>query len=207
MYSARRTNGFSLIEMTVAIGIFLILGAGISYLAAGSFTAFTGTGDTQKKAQFAEDAMEAISAIADRSWAQLEANDGGDSYDSATSLRVDKNASGDWVISSGTEVRGSFTRSIYISAVLRDASTGAVGSGINDPSTKKVVVVISAAGQADYKYESYVTNSDAVQMVQTIWNGATSTSLWDQGSSNWDTQYRVDVPSSTGRLELATTTY
>ncbi len=200
------TKGFSLIEMTIAIGVFLILGAGITYLATGSYSAFTGTGDIQKKARFADDAMEALEIISDRNWGSLEANDGGDSYDSATSVRLDKNASGDWVISTGTEVRSGLTRSIYISSVQRDLATGAIGSGVNDKYTKKVVVVISAAGQSDYKFEAYLTNDDAVRMSQTMWSGATSTSAWTEGSTNWETQYRVDVPSTTGRLELATTT-
>ncbi len=202
-------RGFSLIEMTVAIGIFMILGAGITYLATGSYTSFTGAGDTQKKARFAQDAIQALQIIADRNWAQLEANDNSDSFDNTTaSVRLDKDSTGNWVISSGSEVRGSFTRYIYISAVQRDPTTGALGSGNNDPSTKRVVVKITVSGQADYKFETYLTNADSVRMSQTVWSGATSTSLWSDSSwTNWDTQYRVDVPTSTGRLELSTTTY
>jgi type II secretory pathway pseudopilin PulG len=209
MFRKIQGNAFSLIEMVIAIGVFLVIGSGITYLATGSYTAFTGTGDTQGKARFAEDAMQAIAIIRDRSWGQLEANDGGDSYDSSTALRIDKNSGGDWVITadSNGETRNGFTRKIYISAVQRDSNGAIVTSGgTNDLSTKKIKVVISVSGQADYTFETYVSNSNSVRMEQTSWNGATSTSVWDEGSMDWETQSAVDVPSSTGRLQLTTTT-
>lgn len=190
-------KGFSLVELVVAIGIFLVLGTGITYLATGSYTYFTGTGDTRLQERFAQDALETLDIIKDRSWSDIESNDGGDSVGETGGVRIDKDANGDWVISSGSETRGAFTRYIYISTVQRNSNDEIVTSGgIDDPSTKKVVVVIRATGLTDYHVESYLNNWDAVRMFQTDWSGVANDEIWTSGQTDYATSTDLTLGAS-----------
>ena len=196
-------KGFSLIELILAVGIFAVLMAGATYLVIGSYTPFVGGGNTRELDRVARQSMDVLDVIKDRSWSDIATN----ASASPSAIHINKDAAGVWNLASGGEVIGAFTRSIYVYNVQRD-DTGAIvtSGGTDDPSTKKVVVVVSATGRADYKLEAYMTNWESFRMTQTDWGGSSGTSIWTAGITGYSSQSNMDLPTTSGNLSLATST-
>ena len=75
----RKIQGFSLIELIVAIAIFSILASGVVYVFTTSYKNFFGVGDKQVMVQFAQEGMEAVRSIRDNDWQTIvDAADGSD---------------------------------------------------------------------------------------------------------------------------------
>lgn len=191
-------RGFSLIELIVAISVFSVLIAGVTFLVGGPFS---GSSNNREAERFAREALGAVDIIKERSWTQIDGNSDG------TDKKVNRDSNGDWVISSGTETRGSFTRAIKITSVERDSSGVIVASGgTNDPSTKKIAVTISASGVADYVLETYVTNWESYRMLQTDWSGSSGTNVWTDASTGYSSSSSINGFNLAGSLRLASST-
>ncbi|MBI4090460.1 MAG: prepilin-type N-terminal cleavage/methylation domain-containing protein [Candidatus Komeilibacteria bacterium] len=198
MKLSTQSNGFSLIELIIAIGIFVALIAGVTFFIGGPFS---GSSNSREMERFGREGLEALEIIKERSWTQLDDNDDG------SNKKTYRDSNGDWVIASGTETRGSFTRAIAITTVQRNSSGVIVSSGgTDDPSTKKIVVTISATGVADYVLETYVTNWEAYRMSQTDWSGTTGTNIWTSGTNNYYSSTTMNGMTVTGELKLASST-
>lgn len=193
--------GFSIVELIVAIGILMALLAGATYLIVGSYTPFVGKGNTRELERYAQEAAEILQVISERSWTEIS------NVDDGSNVKLSQNSSGDWVLSAGTEVRGVFTRAITISTVQRNSSDVIVASGgTDDPTTKKVIITISASGRSDYKLETYLINWEAYRMTQTDWSGSYNTALWTSGTTNFNTSTNMDLPTTSGDLGLSKAT-
>lgn len=189
-------SGFSLVELVIAIAVFISLISGVFYLAVGSYTPFIGVGNSREMARYAQEAEEAVKIIKDKSWSEIVSNATGND------VKALKNASGDWILQSGTDTRGAFTRSIKIASVARDGNGAIAESGTDDPATKKVTVTISGTNRNDYKLEFYITNWEAGRFYQTSFAGSAGVATWTDGSGDYDSETGFDTPTTSGRLEL-----
>lgn len=191
-------SGFSLIELIIAVGVFVMLVAGVTFLVT---TPSNSNSNSREADRFAREGLEAIEVIKERSWTQIDDNDDG------TNKKVYRDANGDWVVASGTETRGAFTRTIAITTVQRNSSgVIVISGGTDDPSTKKVVVTVSATGVANYVLETYVINWESYRMSQTDWSGTTGTNIWTSGTNNYYSSTTMNGMTITGELKLASST-
>ena len=127
-------KGFSLVELIIAIGAFVLLAGGVFSTIIGNYKNFYGVGDKQAVAEFAQEGIEAVRAIRDRSWQVIE-----DKVNSNTGLIKDSNNL--WQFNGSSNTEGELTRVILISEVSRDDDGLIVSSGgDNDISTKSVIV-------------------------------------------------------------------
>lgn len=79
----------------------------------------------------------------------------GNSYYFVLNTGVNPNT---WVLTSGTETTGIFTRKVIFDTVMRDGSSNIVSSGgTNDPNTRKVTATVSWSGRT-LNVITYLTN-------------------------------------------------
>jgi len=111
----KKIQGFSLIELIVAIAIFSILASGVVYVFVNSYKNFFGVGDKQVMVQFAQEGMEAVRSIRDNSWQSIvNAADG--------SPRGLVKNNGLWEFSGTENNLNGLTRVVVVSDVLRNSS-------------------------------------------------------------------------------------
>ena len=214
----KKINGFSLVELIVAIGVFSVLAGGVTYVVTNSYNNFYGVGDKQKITEFAQEGLEIARKIKDDSWTYFTANAG-------ANKGVAKNINGAWEFSGSSNISGDLTRVIYIANVSRDAESNIVESGgTDDLMTKKVTVTVSGTGITDYVLSTYLTNWGDKSWAQTDWSGGLATEYWSSankayssssidgistagalilspgtsGGTTWDWQDLMDMASSTG---------
>lgn len=184
-----KKNGFSLVEVIIAVGIFSILAVGVVFVATNSYTNFYGTGDRQTVATFAKEGMEAARAIRDNCWQDVE-----DAVSVASG--VSKNTSGVWQFDASTDSQGSLTRTIAVSSVQRNEAGDIVASGgTEDPNTKKVTVTVSGPGIQDYSLTSFLTNWSQKEWCQKDWSGGNAAEFW-QGANMIYASNKIDVANS-----------
>ncbi|MFA5126609.1 MAG: DUF2341 domain-containing protein [Patescibacteria group bacterium] len=193
----KQNQGFSLVELLVAIGIFAILAAGVTYVVLSSYRNFFGGGDRQVVVQFAQEGMEAVKSMRDNSWQAFVAAAG------AGNKGVVKNASGLWEYSGTSNTLGTLTRIIVVSDVQRDTSYNIVASGgTNDPDTKKVLVTVSGFGISDYTLTSYFSNWSSQSWLQTDWSGNGAREFWSDAAMASSSFSNVNT-STSGELTLS----
>lgn len=184
-----KKNGFSLVEVIIAVGIFSILAVGVVLVATNSYTNFYGTGDRQTVAAFAKEGVEAARSIRDNGWQSIE-----DAVGSASG--VIKNSAGVWQFDASTDTQGSMTRTISISNVQRNEAGDIVASGgVDDPNTKKVTVTVSGPGIQDYSLTSFLTNWSQKEWLQTDWTAGIGTQFW-QGNNTIYAADRIDLTTA-----------
>lgn len=165
-------KGFSLIELIIAVGIFAILGAGVTYIIINSYSNFQGTGDRQVVSKFAQEAIEAVRSIRDNSWEDIE-----DSVGSNHDVTKDQN--GVWQFADTSDSQQSLTRVITVANVQRNENGDIVESGGTvDINTKKVTVTVSGQGIADYTLTTYLTNWSNKYWIQKDWDGEDGAQFW-----------------------------
>jgi len=190
--------GFSLVEVLVAVAIFALLAAGVFQVVTNSYSNFYGTGDRQAITEFAEEGAEAVRAIRDASWQDIE------DIPLDYSAGVEK-VNGAWALS-GVNSRGSLYRSVAFLSVYRDVDGNIVDTGGTlDPLSRKVKVTVFANGMDDYILEFYITNWSTKKWLQTDWSGSDSRQFWSEiDMANTIT----DISTSTqGEVELAGENY
>jgi len=190
----KRTKGFSLVELVVAIGIFAIVASGVIYVVIHSYRVYYGAGDKQVVVQFAQEGLEAVKSIRDNSWQGIvDASDG-------LNHGVLKNNSL-WGFSGESNTLGALTRVIVIDDVSRDAS-GNIGGSIDDPNTKKVTITVSGAGIANYVLVSFLTNWSHRYWEQTDWSGVGASEFWNSATKASSSYSNIST-STPGALTLA----
>lgn len=195
----QKIQGFSLIELIVAIAIFSILASGVVYVFVNSYKNFFGVGDKQVMVQFAQEGMEAVRSIRDNSWQSIvSAADG--------SPRGLIQTDGLWEFSGTSNTLNGLERVIVVSAVLRNSSGSIVAlDGVEDPDTKRVTVTVSASGISDYVLTTYFTNWSAKMWEQTDWSGTGSNEFW-ASMITASSSYSNISTSTVGQVSLAQTT-
>lgn len=165
-------KGFSLIELIVAVGIFAILGAGVTYIIINSYSNFQGTGDRQAVAKFAQEGIEAVRAIRDNSWEDIE-----DAVGSNYGVSQDQN--GVWQFAGSDNSQNFLTRVVTLANVYRDDNGDIVeAGGTVDINTKKVTVTVSGQGISDYTLTTYLTNWSNKYWTQKDWDGSDGSQFW-----------------------------
>jgi prepilin-type N-terminal cleavage/methylation domain-containing protein len=191
-------KGFSLIEIVVAVGVFSLLAAAVAYTTANSQGSFHNTQDNQVKQLYAQEAYDAVRAIADSSWKSVADVPVNTAYD----VRI--NSAGAWELFNGTTTRSGLRRNVYFYDVTRD-STGNIVSGgsTNDYNTRLATVKIVGGGQI-YQLDGYITNFGAYKLRQTAWNGTTGTLGWSGSSlsNNWYKGDNMTGTSTVGALTM-----
>ncbi len=189
-------KGFSLIELIIAISAFSLLASGVFSSIIGNYEGFYGIGDKQALAEYAQEGIEAVRAIRDRSWQLIE----GQVASNTGLLKTD----GLWGFDGSNNTSGSLTRVILISNISRDGSGNIVSSGgTDDPDTKLLKVTVSGSGMTDYILEEFLTNWDYKIWEQTDWSGSTGASFW-YDITKYDTKSNIDH-TTTGEIKLSTT--
>ncbi len=129
-------KGQSIVEVIIAMAVFALIGAAMVTLVVGGFTALEQGGEQTEAAAIAQEGMEAVRAIYNRSWDELRYNQSGVSI-----------SSGQWVFDGeGTsDVIGQYTRAITFSNACRNASGDIADcpAAAADANTKKVISAVS----------------------------------------------------------------
>lgn len=149
-----RYKSFSLIEIILAIAIFMILAvSGVSTILQ-SFTV-NKLGEEQTNADlYAQEGLEAVRSIKNRSWSNLTAS---------TQTKGLDTSGGSWAFSGTQDAKDKYTRQILLSQVNRDGSGNIVESGGTvDPDTLKVTSSVnwnfSGPRNDTISYSTYMTN-------------------------------------------------
>lgn len=186
--------GQSLIEIVIALALFIALVASLASLLMGSYAGLNRSADINKAEGLTQEAISAIQAIRNRAWNEL--------IFSRSAITINNNQ---WEVigESTTEQIGKFSRIIDFIPVYRDSDNELVdaselGAWL-DPVSQQVVVTIS--WQTDNKQDVSLTkttqlsNWQARIWQQSDWSGG-------QGQANWteDNKYLSDD----GNLEIST---
>lgn len=125
--------GFGIIEIIIAISIFIII-AGVATASIIGSLSINRLGEEETNANvYAQEGIEAIRSIKNQSWANITTGTYG----------VD-NSTGKWVLSGTSNSSAKFTRQIKISAVERDGGGNIVSSGgVIDPDTMKIDSIVA----------------------------------------------------------------
>lgn len=199
--------GQSIIEIIIAMAIFALFASSMVHLILGSLALLSEGGNLSSASNLAQEAIEAVISIKNRSWNKLE-------YSKSGIV-----ASGtEWVFSGeGTEEQiGIYSREITFDSVYRNTDgeivTATTSGAYIDTQTKKMTVLISWT-TANLISKSilrvyYLTNWQAKIWEQNSWNGGDGQSIWGD-SDKYDLDDGYIEASSTGlRLsEIATSTY
>lgn len=128
-----KNKGQSLVEVLLALAIAAVV---LPSLLTGIVASREGKAQQAERLQataLMREAMEAVRNIRDRGWLNV----------SASGTYHPVNSGGVWSLVLGIENLIGYSRSLVISDVFRDASGAIAASGTLDPSTKKVVAVVS----------------------------------------------------------------
>ncbi len=191
-------KGFSLVEIVVAVGVFSLLAAAVAYTTANSQGSFHNTQDNQVKQLYAQEAYDAVRAIADSSWKSIADVPVNTAYD----VRV--NSSGAWELFNGTTTRSGLRRNVYFYDVTRDSVGSIVSSGTTNDYNTRLATVKIVGGAQIYQLDGYVTNVGSYKLRQTAWNGTTGTLTWSGNtlSNNWYTGNNMTGTSTVGALTM-----
>ncbi|OGM78904.1 hypothetical protein A2382_03350 [Candidatus Woesebacteria bacterium RIFOXYB1_FULL_38_16] len=134
MKKSKCVRGFGIIEVIVAMSLFVIIAVSGVVTVVGSFSVNRLGSEETEATLFATEGIEAARAIKNKGWTMLFLATSCSGGCGAT------NGGGSWVWSGSNNVSGDYTRTITVSDVQRDGSGNIVASGgTNDPDTKKIV--------------------------------------------------------------------
>lgn len=193
----RSQQAFSLVEVVVALAVFAILAAGVFNITTSSYRNFYGKGDKQVLKEFAQEGIEAVKAIRNNSWQDIENVSG------AGNQGITKDNNGYWEFSGSSNTLDVFTRVISITDVQRNSSWEIVDAGgTNDPLTKKVTVTVSADGMEDYVLTTYITDWAHKTWLQTDWSGVGAREFWEDAAMSSSSVTNLST-STSGSLVLS----
>ena len=136
--SNKISGGFMIIEIIVVISIIVVSILAAMSVAQKSVYVSHQSLHISEASFLLEEGAEAVRIIRDNSWGNISGLTNGASYYPTFS-------SGSWSLSSTSSNVGIFTRSVSVTNVSRDTSTGDIVSsgGVNDIGTKLVTVTVS----------------------------------------------------------------
>lgn len=151
-FQGNKTQGFSLLELIVAIALFMIFSAGLSGTAIGGYLTSLENARMVKVNAHLVESWEAVRSIRNNSWSDISNGSYG--------LAIQQ---GHWVFSGSSDEYDGYTRVITVEDVLRDDSGNIVTGGADsDPDTKRISITLSwndTAGQfRSLQTQSYLTN-------------------------------------------------
>jgi Tfp pilus assembly protein PilV len=133
----KNNKGFLMIEVLVVASIITVSVLAILGVAERSLHASSKSAHTAQAVFLLEEGVEAVKILRDNSWNNISSlTQGVDYYPSFSG--------GTWILSSTPSQVGIFTRTVSITSVNRDASSGDISvSGTDDPGTKLVTVTVT----------------------------------------------------------------
>lgn len=162
----------------------------------------------QGGALIAKELLESVIAAAEGSWQSVANAASGNPY------YVNKTASG-FVVAPGVETVTvndiAYTRSFSVAPVLRDAVDAIAPAGVNDPSTKKIIVTVSWSylGQPQaLAVEQYIARTRNEALAQTDWIGGPTCPGSDPVVSGTNNRFcsaitgAVDYTSQPGSIKI-----
>ena len=147
-----KTSGFSLLELALAVGLFMIFAVGLASVAIGGHLTGLDNSTEVKANMLLVESYEALKSIKTNSWSKMTNGTHG--------LAI---GGGHWEFSGNSDESSGFTRVITISDVRRSPTGDIVSSGGEvDPDSRLVSLNISWRTATDqirsYDFESYMTN-------------------------------------------------
>lgn len=147
-----KSKGFSLVELVIAVAVFMIYAGSLAVSATGSHLTRLENSRMAKANLFFEEGWEAVKSIRNNNWSDITNGDHG--------LIFSDNS---WNFSGTSDVFGGMTRTITVSDVRRDAIGNIVYSGGDiDPDTKSVTVEVIwdplPSKNISIHVQSYLTN-------------------------------------------------
>jgi len=127
----KRQDGYSLIEIVLAVAILAIVMVPLVGVMIRGYSVGVDIGDQIQAVFYAQEAMESAYNVLSHQWEEV----------SVGEYHPDL-GSGVWVLLTGSEEIGDFTRVITISNALRDADGNLSDSGDEDKKTKRVEVSV-----------------------------------------------------------------
>ena len=201
-------RGQSLVELLIAIGIATIVMLVSIVLLRFLLRLSTYDPVAQSGTFLSKELMDQVTGTVEGSWGAIGNTTAGTQY------RLNA-TSGGFVVAAGTEVKIvnaiSYTRYFTVDPVLRDATDAIATVGTNDPSTKKVTVVVTWAQQGQpqtVSVEKYFTRTRNEVLWQTDWVGGPTCSADDPlvtGTNNrfcTTTSGNVDYTSEPGSIKI-----
>jgi Tfp pilus assembly protein PilV len=154
MFNKYSNTGSSVIEVLVAVGIFIIIAVTSLSAIIGATNIGRLTQEQTEASQLAQQGYEATVSIRNNDWTNL-----------ANGTYGLNNTGSQWVFSgsSDVDVSGKFTRTVTIESVNRDGNNAIVTSGgTADPDTKKITINVawspSPTRNNNIQFVSYLTN-------------------------------------------------
>ncbi len=129
----RNLGGQSVVEVMVAVTLFVLLASTSVAVILGSFASSRSGEDETRAAIMAAEGMDAAESIRNQSWSNLTTGNHGISK-----------LGNVWSFSGASDSQGKFTRVVAVTQVLRNASGNIVlSAGSVDPDTKRIITQIS----------------------------------------------------------------
>lgn len=192
-FCADHRQGFSLLEIILAVAMFTIFATGISMVILGGYKTNRLGNELSIASLYASEGLEAARSIKNTGYANLSQTAG---------TGIIPGASGSWQYSGTNNVLGKFTRVIAVEQVQRDGSGNIVQSGGTiDADTRRVVSTVN------WNYDSTSPQSVSLQTYVTNWSTALSDGIlvYNSAAAAQRPYYRTFV-NQTGVFNAQTVT-
>lgn len=137
MYQQTKKNGFGIIEMLVAIGIFLILIMGGSIFLTQGFNINRLADQESQAVYYSVEGLEAVRSIANQSWSSLEI---GNTLCNGTLQKGVTVPATTWTFTTAPQIKNGLSRTITLENVCRDGSGNiSAGGTVYDANVKRVI--------------------------------------------------------------------
>ncbi len=132
----KQNAGFLMVEVLVAASIITASVLAAMAVTQKSISVSRQSLHTSQAAFLLEEGAEAVRILRDNNWTNISGLTAGTTY-------YPLFTGGTWTLSATANQVGIFTRTVVLSAVNRNATTGDVGSGSNDAGTRLATVTVS----------------------------------------------------------------
>ena len=199
-YKLSLNRGQSLLEVIIAMAIFVLIASALASMAVGSFAALEQGGEQTEAEGLAQEGIEAVRAIRDRAWNEVR----------FTTSTVATSALG-WGFGAegSTQTIGQYTRTISFENVCRNSSSdiAACPASSTDPHVRKVTSAVSwttAVGAVNIvERVGLFANWDSRDWKQTNWAGGTGQTIWSDITKYLSDDGRVNATGTPGQVTLA----
>lgn len=184
--------GQSLIELLIAIGVASLFITGITTTIEVALRSSISGKEAQSASYLGQELVDAVTVIAHANWSSI-AQAVGNAY----------------VVSPNTVAIGQeqitingvvYTRFFTVASVLRDVS-GNLDTGVDDPSTKRILVTVQWLGGGPWTVTKLITRHAHGVFLQTDWFGGSGQRGIISDIAKFDTQSGIDA-SQSGSLKL-----
>lgn len=218
---SKNQTGQSLLEILIAITLVAIIAVIVIMFAQTGLRSTKVSGEKARLNEIAQETMELTRSIALQDWSNV-CESGYPNCKTVAGTSYFPTVSGDtWQLATGTEVvtldETAYTRSVVFEKICRD-DAGAVATvttssctvGIEDPSSRKVVVTVETSDAGKTTLINFVTRWGAARLdltrgnnvfYQTDWVGGATSSQIIQGQSAGTTNLGANFETSTVGLD------